>query len=227
VNCQVVLSAGTWITFEPLAWVFGVVVWALGGGVLLLVGARWMAGLAGTTFWQSVKAWVAASVCCAIVLLLGGLCAYQFDGILWLVAALIVVTLPVVFFGIVKAMLAVTARKAVLASIPLIGVNGLVLVISLFISGMFSAERNVVVTELAAIEHGVEQFQLDMGRYPTTEEGLVVVRAYLAKAPTDPWGRPYQYACPGEHNTESFDLWSLGPNGNGRGDAGLNNWTGL
>ena len=27
---------------------------------------------------------------------------------------------------------------------------------------------------------------------------------------TDPWGRPYQYECPGQHNTESYDLWSLG-----------------
>jgi general secretion pathway protein G len=40
----------------------------------------------------------------------------------------------------------------------------------------------------------------------------------------DPWGRPYVYECPGKHNPESFDLYSLGPNGKG-GDEAIGNWT--
>ena len=33
--------------------------------------------------------------------------------------------------------------------------------------------------------------------------------------PLDPWGNPYQYACPGTHNPDSYDVWSLGPDGIG------------
>ena len=41
----------------------------------------------------------------------------------------------------------------------------------------------------------------------------------------DPWGNPYQYACPGSHNPDSFDVWSFGPDGvNGTPDD-IGNWT--
>lgn len=29
----------------------------------------------------------------------------------------------------------------------------------------------------------------------------------------DPWGQPFQYKCPGDHNRSAFDLWSTGPDG--------------
>ncbi|MGE9296101.1 MAG: type II secretion system protein GspG [Puniceicoccales bacterium] len=29
----------------------------------------------------------------------------------------------------------------------------------------------------------------------------------------DPWGHPYQYRCPGVHNPDSYDIWSLGEDG--------------
>ena len=64
-------------------------------------------------------------------------------------------------------------------------------------------------------------YRLDVGRYPTTSEGLQALvekpsgadnwnGPYLkkSKVPDDPWGYPYQYRSPGEHG--AFDLWSLG-----------------
>ena len=40
----------------------------------------------------------------------------------------------------------------------------------------------------------------------------------------DPWGNPYQYACPGTHNPDSFDVWSFGPDRvNGTPDD-IGNW---
>jgi general secretion pathway protein G len=39
----------------------------------------------------------------------------------------------------------------------------------------------------------------------------------------DPWGRPYVYDCPGKHNLDSFDVYSLGPNGKGGSEA-IGNW---
>jgi general secretion pathway protein G len=51
---------------------------------------------------------------------------------------------------------------------------------------------------------------------------------YIDKPVTnDPWGRPYIYVCPGEHNTESYDLSSLGKDGKEGGtgnDADITNW---
>jgi len=67
-------------------------------------------------------------------------------------------------------------------------------------------------------------YKMQMGSYPSTGDGLqALVTApannadnwrgpYLAEGrlPTDPWGQPYQYACPGTHNKNSYDVWSKG-----------------
>ena len=78
-------------------------------------------------------------------------------------------------------------------------------------------------TQLEALAKSLDQYRLDTGRYPTTEQGLVALNArpgnepkwdgpYLSKAlPNDPWGRPYQYRSPGEQG--EFDLFSFGRDG--------------
>jgi len=80
-------------------------------------------------------------------------------------------------------------------------------------------------------------YKIQMGSYPTTEEGLQALitppanRAdrwkgpYLeSKAiPTDPWGNPYQYRYPGTRNPEKFDVWSWGPDGRESADD-IGNW---
>ena len=50
----------------------------------------------------------------------------------------------------------------------------------------------------------------------------------MKKIPLDPWGNEYQYSVPGENNTKSFDLSSLGADGQTGGDgedADITNWT--
>lgn len=65
----------------------------------------------------------------------------------------------------------------------------------------------------------LDNFRLDVGRYPTTEEGLDALQSnsgldgwdgpYLRKEiPPDPWGHPYAFASPGEHG--EYDLISYG-----------------
>jgi general secretion pathway protein G len=68
-------------------------------------------------------------------------------------------------------------------------------------------------------------YKMAMGSYPSTGDGLqALVTApssnadnwrgpYVAdgKLPLDPWGQPYQYANPGTHNKNSYDVWSKGP----------------
>ena len=69
----------------------------------------------------------------------------------------------------------------------------------------------------------LDTFRLDVGRYPTTEEGLKALREkpagaenwqgpYLPKEiPVDPWNKPYVYKSPGEHG--EYDLISYGLDG--------------
>lgn len=67
-------------------------------------------------------------------------------------------------------------------------------------------------------------FDLHMGRYPTTREGLKVLVSppdgerdrwkgpYIAGAiPLDPWGSAYQYRFPAQRSSEPYDVLSLGP----------------
>ena len=91
--------------------------------------------------------------------------------------------------------------------------------------------------QITSLEQALDQFRLDVGRYPTTEEGLDALNAapasvagwggpYLKKVvPADPWGRPYLYKQPGT-NAE-LDLSSFGrdgrPGGTGE-DADIVNW---
>ncbi|HOW62065.1 MAG TPA: type II secretion system major pseudopilin GspG [Candidatus Contendobacter sp.] len=76
----------------------------------------------------------------------------------------------------------------------------------------------------------LDAFRLDMGRYPTSAEGLaaLVVQPsgatrwngpYLRKnvIPKDPWGNEYQYRAPGQHG--AFDLYSLGADNAEGGDG--------
>jgi general secretion pathway protein G len=77
-------------------------------------------------------------------------------------------------------------------------------------------------TQIELIGQGLDQFRLDTGRYPTTQEGLEALRTnpgiesydgpYLRKSvPKDPWNNPYLYQAPGSNG--DFDLYSLGFDG--------------
>jgi general secretion pathway protein G len=91
-------------------------------------------------------------------------------------------------------------------------------------------------TQVKMLRNSVESFRLEVGRYPTTQEGLnVLVKApadpqaaarwrgpYLSEneVPLDPWKNPYQYAVPGAGG-QPFALYSFGSDGKrgGEGDA--------
>lgn len=88
----------------------------------------------------------------------------------------------------------------------------------------------------ANIPLGLDLFEMDIGRFPATEEGLLALRAnpgslskwkgpYLKKDPKDPWGNPYIYKSPGTHNSD-YDLYSIGPNAvdDGGGSDDIGNW---
>lgn len=98
--------------------------------------------------------------------------------------------------------------------------------------------------QLANFKNMLEQYRLDNGVFPTTEQGLDA----LVKRPTsspipenwngpytddegivpkDPWQRPYIYRCPGNNRPNSYDLFSMGSDGKegGTGSAAdITNW---
>jgi general secretion pathway protein G len=85
--------------------------------------------------------------------------------------------------------------------------------------------------QIDALEKSVEQYRIDTGKFPSTEQGLnaLFVRPateprwqgpYLKKMPPpDPWGNPYVYRSPGTNG--DFDILSLGKDGapGGEGEA--------
>jgi general secretion pathway protein G len=87
--------------------------------------------------------------------------------------------------------------------------------------------RTKVKADLRSIEQGLNLYRLDNYRYPTTEEGLVIlVPEYISKLTRDPWNRDYLYANPGTHGLE-FDIYTLGRDGAQGGediDMDLGNW---
>ena len=84
-----------------------------------------------------------------------------------------------------------------------------------------SSRTKTASVQIANLTTSLELFHLDIGRYPSSSEGLqsLVVAPhgvtgwngpYISKAtiPLDPWGRPYRYQYPGKKNT--FDLYTFG-----------------
>jgi len=92
-------------------------------------------------------------------------------------------------------------------------------------------------TEISYLEGALDAFEVDTGRYPTTDEGLSALveepndvtnwhGAYIKRGvPLDPWEHPYTYKQPGDHNTTDYDLYSYGPNGQEGGDDDIDNWS--
>jgi general secretion pathway protein G len=100
------------------------------------------------------------------------------------------------------------------------------------------ANRGIAKEQIVLFEGALDLFRLDVGRFPTTEEGLQALRTkpanvqnwdepYLKKEiPVDPWGNAYIYRQPGQHGTD-YDLISYGKDGTegGEGDAqDIVNW---
>lgn len=85
------------------------------------------------------------------------------------------------------------------------------------------SEAKAALAQIDGLEKGVEQFRIDMGRYPSNEEGLKALYVkpaneqrwqgpYLKKMPpNDPWDRPYIYRTPGANG--DFEIISLGKDG--------------
>jgi len=87
-----------------------------------------------------------------------------------------------------------------------------------------NAKVKTAQAQMQMLSQGLDSFRLDIGRYPTTDEGLKILWAknssikswdgpYLPKpVKEDPWGNPYHYKQPGK-DSNPYDLYSLGSDG--------------
>ncbi|MCH2242416.1 MAG: type II secretion system major pseudopilin GspG [Aquabacterium sp.] len=94
---------------------------------------------------------------------------------------------------------------------------------------MGKSEVKAARAQMDGLQKALDQYRLDVGRYPSTEQGLAALWSkpgneprwagpYLSKAvPQDPWGRDYLYRSPGEHG--EYDLATLGKDGREGGDG--------
>ncbi|MDD5034556.1 MAG: type II secretion system major pseudopilin GspG [Methylococcaceae bacterium] len=84
--------------------------------------------------------------------------------------------------------------------------------------------------QIEELVSSLDMYRIDVGRYPTTDEGLAALieapgtarvwnGPYLRKKklPADPWNNPYHYAYPGQHG--KFDLYTLGADNSEGGEG--------
>lgn len=131
------------------------------------------------------------------------------------------------------------ARKAAVRGFTLIELLVVLAILTLLaglvgprvLSQFGGAKTKTAALQIADIDKALELYKLDVGRFPTNEEGLdaLIKRPgtaaptwagpYLksASVPTDPWGRPYRYANPGANG--GLEIISLGADGAPGGDG--------
>ena len=117
----------------------------------------------------------------------------------------------------------------------ILGVLALV-VVPKFAGRSEEARKTAARTDISMLEGQIDIFEQDCGRFPSNDEGLAALVTappnapkwkgpYIKRGvPKDPWGNEYVYRYPGTHNVNSYDLYSLGPDGREGGDD-IDNWT--
>ena len=99
-----------------------------------------------------------------------------------------------------------------------------------FIGRGEKAKADAAKIEIGQIGQSLDLFKLEVGRYPSSQEGLQALIAqppgvnnwngpYWKKStlPKDPWGNEYKYIAPGQ--TGPYDIVSLGADGKEGGDG--------
>ncbi len=93
-----------------------------------------------------------------------------------------------------------------------------------FGKGQYEAAK----AQVASIEQALDRYRLDVGSFPTTQEGLNALLTnpgvdkwdgpYVKSSLlTDPWKKPYHYESPGNHG--EYDLYSYGKDGSPGGEG--------
>ncbi|MEQ1831024.1 MAG: type II secretion system major pseudopilin GspG [Pirellula sp.] len=92
-------------------------------------------------------------------------------------------------------------------------------------SYLIASKRNAAKAEISTLITAVESFYGELSRYPTNDEGIAILTkgtssypdGFIKKLPMDPWGKPYEYVCPGSKSP--FEIICLGADGREGGEA--------
>lgn len=78
----------------------------------------------------------------------------------------------------------------------------------------------------------IDLYEIDLGKFPGTLDDLFENKVnkdtwsgpYLKQRPIDPWGNEYLYVCPGNHNSSTYDIYSIGPDEQEGTEDDIGNW---
>jgi general secretion pathway protein G len=127
--------------------------------------------------------------------------------------------------------LAVSRRRRGFTLMEVMLVLVILVILGSLTVGMFSSQQKQAAirstrAQIGLFKSPLDTYHLDMGAYPSTDEGLAALSQAPSSAanaanwagpylegtvPTDPWGNAYQYQYPGTKNTDRYDIWSFGP----------------
>ena len=118
----------------------------------------------------------------------------------------------------------------------------ILVIFATFAVGMFTrtqeqANIRAARAQIGMFETPLGSYHLDMNQFPSSLDGLITTPSnvgstskwagpYLtgSSVPLDPWGNSYQYVAPGQHNPNTFDISSAGPDGQHGTDDDIGNW---
>jgi general secretion pathway protein G len=126
--------------------------------------------------------------------------------------------------------------------IELLLVLAILVVLASMVVTMFSGTQDKALKDAAKGQVGifktaVNMFKFHTRNFPEDLNGLITKPSdesigerwagpYLdaGKVPLDPWDHEYRFVAPGKRNAESFDIWSVGPDGQDGTDDDIGNW---
>jgi general secretion pathway protein G len=111
------------------------------------------------------------------------------------------------------------------------------MVVTMYGGTQEGALKNAAKGQIGILKSAITLYKFDTRNYPADFSNLTAKPAdanianrwngpYLdsTKTPLDPWDHEYKFVAPGKHNPDSFDVWSMGPDGqDGTGDD-IGNW---
>ena len=109
------------------------------------------------------------------------------------------------------------------------------IVVASFTDILATSKEDAAKTQLQMFELPLNNYQMHVGQFPSSESGLEALRTapadgnlqqkwrgpYLQKSiPADPWGNPYQYVLETDpvSGKKGYKIWSNGPSGQPNGD---------
>lgn len=100
-----------------------------------------------------------------------------------------------------------------------------------------TSEKARITAAMSDIKGGIktalDRYEVENGTYPKSLQDLVTKPndaknwsgPYLDEVPKDPWNQPYVYVYPGRNNPNSYDLYSVGQDGQDGTQDDIGNWT--